>query len=229
MYNTTATTQTYQDVGLRNFMVSVYNNMCMGLLVSGLVGFLMSTNAQLMAAIWTTGFAWVVLLSPLVLAIGVAFVMNYMSVFQARMFFYIFCVAMGASLSQLFMIFKLGSIVQVFVITSAMFATMSVFGYITKKDLTSLGSFLMMGVIGLIVAGVVNIFLQSSALMFALNVIAVLIFTVMTAVETQNLKDTYYTFSGEQREKCGIFGALNLYMCFINIFVNLLQLVGERE
>jgi FtsH-binding integral membrane protein len=217
------------DVGLRNFMLSVYNNMTAGLVLSGIIAYWMSTNAALMTAIWKTPLAWVVILAPLVMSIGFLFLIERISAAAARIFFYLFASAMGASLSSIFMIYQLGSIFQVFFITAATFATMSVYGYTTKRDLTSLGSFLMMGVIGIILAGLVNLFLQSPALAFAVSCIAVVVFTLLVAFDTQQLKDTYYTTYGEEREKLGVVGALNLYLNFINIFINLLQLLGEKN
>jgi FtsH-binding integral membrane protein len=228
MYNTVAQTQEY-DIGLRNYFISVYNNMILGLLMSGGIAYWMSTDAALMAAIWKTNLAWIVLFAPLVMSFGLIFIFDSISSMTARLFFYLFAAVMGASLSLLFMMFKLGSIFQVFFITSATFAVMSVYGYTTKKDLSSLGSFLLMGVIGLVIAGIINIFLQSPVMTFVISCISVLVFTVLVAVDTQQLKDVYYSKFGDEREKLGILGALNLYMDFINIFVNLLQLLGEKN
>jgi len=231
MYNTTTVqAQSEYDVGLRNYFISVYNNMTLGLIISGLIAYWMSTDAALMAAIWKTNLAWVVIFAPVVMSFGLVFVFDSLSPFAARVFFYVFAAVMGASLSQVFMIFKFGSIFQVFFITSATFLVMSVYGYTTKKDLSSLGSFLLMGVIGLVIAGVINIFLQSPIMSFVISSIAVLVFTLLVAVDTQQLKDVYYsTYDDEKREKMGILGALNLYMDFINIFINLLQLIGEKN
>lgn len=228
MYNTVAQTQTY-DVGLRNYFLSVYNNMILGLLLSGGIAYWMSTDAALMAAIWKTNLAWVVLFAPLVMSFGLIFIFDSMSPMTARLFFYLFAAVMGASLSIFFMMFKIGSIFQIFFITSATFAVMSVYGYTTNKDLSSLGSFLLMGVIGLVIAGIINIFLQSPVMTFVISCIAVLVFTVLVAVDTQQLKEVYYSKFGDEREKLGILGALNLYMDFINIFINLLQLLGEKN
>jgi len=218
-----------QDVGLRNYFVSIYNNMTMGLLFSGGIAYWMSTNAALMATIWKTPVAYAVIFAPLVLSLGFMFLIERISAAAARVFFYVFAATMGASLSSIFLIYQLGSIFQVFFITSATFLTMSVYGYTTKKDLSSLGSFLMMGVIGIILAGIVNLFLQSSALAFAVSCIAVIVFTLLVAFDTQQLKDTYYTTYGEEREKLGVVGALSLYINFINIFISLLQILGNKN
>lgn len=229
MYNTTVQAQSEYDVGLRNYFISVYNNMTLGLIISGAIAYWLSTDAALMTAIWKTNLAWLVIFAPLVMSLGLIFVFDSLSPFAARMFFYVFAAVMGASLSQIFMVFKLGSIFQVFFITSATFLVMSVYGYTTKKDLSSLGSFLLMGVIGLIIAGIINLFLQSPVMTFVISSIAVLVFTLLVAVDTQQLKDVYYSTFGDEREKMGILGALNLYMDFINIFINLLQLLGEKN
>lgn len=230
MYNTTTVnTETVNDVGLRNYFISVYNNMTFGLIISGAIAYWMSTDAALMAAIWKTNLAWVVIFAPFVMSLGLIFIFDSLSPFAARMFFYVFAAVMGASLSQIFMVFKLGSIFQVFFITSATFLVMSVYGYTTKKDLSSLGSFLLMGVIGLIIAGIINLFLQSPVMTFVISSITVLVFTLLVAVDTQQLKDVYYSTFGDEREKMGVLGALNLYKDFINIFINLLQLLGEKN
>jgi len=137
---------------------------------------------------------------------------------------------MGLSLSSIFMIFKLGSIANVFFISAATFGVTALYGYTTKRDLSSMGSFLMMGAIGLMIAGVVNLFLQSSVMAFAISVIGVLIFVGFTAYDMQDIKEKYYELNDDEEiRKAGIFGALNLYLDFINIFVNLLQLLGDRK
>jgi FtsH-binding integral membrane protein len=140
-----------------------------------------------------------------------------------------FAAAMGISLSSIFIIYKMGSIAQVFFITAATFGSASLYGYTTKKDLTSFGSFLIMGVIGIVIASVVNIFLASSVLTFVVSILAVLIFTGLTAYDTQQLKAVFDNTSGEEREKAGVVGALSLYLNFINIFVALIQLIGEKK
>jgi FtsH-binding integral membrane protein len=182
-----------------------------------------------MAGIWGTPLKWVVVFLPLVMSFGFAFLFEKMSAQVAQIALYIFAAAMGLSLSSIFAIYKLGSIGQVFFISAATFGAASLYGYTTKADLTKMGSFLMMGVIGLVIAGVVNLFLQSSVFAFVISCLAVLIFTGLTAYDTQEIKSHYDYTEGEEREKAGIFGALQLYMDFINIFVNLLQLIGEKK
>jgi len=153
-----------------------------------------------------------------------------MSSGTAAIMLYVFAGLMGLSLSSIFMIFKLGSIANVFFISAATFGATALYGYTTKRDLSSMGSFLMMGAIGLMIAGVVNLFLQSSIMAFVISVIGVLIFVGFTAYDMQDIKEKYYELNDDEEiRKAGIFGALNLYLDFINIFVNLLQLLGDRK
>jgi len=217
------------DEGLRQFMLGVYNHMTLALAISGLVSLGISMSPELMASIWGTPFKWVAIFLPVVLSFGIPFVFDKITVRQAQIAMGVFAAAMGLSLSSIFMIFKLGSIAQVFFITAATFGAASLYGYTTKKDLTTFGSFLIMGVIGLVIAGLVNLFLQSSILAFVISCISVLIFTGLTAYDTQQLKTTYDFTTEDEREKAGIYGALQLYLDFINIFVSLLQLIGDRK
>ena len=217
------------DMGLRNFMLQVYNYMTVALALSGAVALGVHMVPAISAAIWGTGLKWVVVFLPLVLSFGFAFLFDKMSVQMAKIALLVFAVAMGLSLSSIFLIYKMGSIAQVFFISAATFGGASLYGYTTKKDLTSFGSFLIMGAIGLMIASLVNLFLQSSVLAFAVSCIAVLIFTGLTAYDTQQLKTTYDYTEGDEREKAGIYGALQLYLDFINIFVSLLQILGDRK
>ena len=217
------------DMGLRNFMLQVYNYMTFALAISGLVAVGLNMSPALMAAIWTTNLKWVVVFLPLVISFGYAFLFDKMSLTTAKVGLFVFAAAMGLSLSSIFMIYKLGSIVSVFFISAATFGTASLYGYVTKKDLTTFGSFLIMGALGLCIASVVNIFLQSSVFAFAISCLGVLIFTGLTAYDTQMLKATYDETYGEEREKAGVFGALQLYMDFINIFISLIQILGDKK
>lgn len=217
------------DLGLRQFMLGVYNNMTLALAISGLVSIGISMNAALMAAIWTSPLAWFVIFLPLVMSFAFMYLFDKMTARQAQLALFAFAAGMGISLSSIFAIYKLGSIANVFFISAATFGTASLYGYTTKKDLTSFGSFLIMGAIGLCIASVVNLFLQSSIFAFVISCIAVLIFTGLTAYDTQQLKSVFDYSEGEEREKLGVFGALQLYMDFINIFINLLQLIGEKK
>lgn len=225
----TETKKISYDENLRQYMLQVYNYMTLALAISGLVSLGIAMSPALSAAIWTTNFKWVALLLPLILSLSFAFFFESMSANAAKYGLLIFAAAMGLSLSSIFIIFKLGSIAQVFFISAATFGAASIYGYITKKDLTSLGSFLIMGAMGLVIAGLVNLFLQSSVLTFVISLLGVLIFTGLTAYDTQELKNTFDITSGDEREKAGILGAFQLYMDFINIFISLLQLIGEKK
>lgn len=217
------------DEGLRTFMLQVYNYMTVALAVSGLFALGISMSPAATALIWGTPLKWVAIFAPLVMSLGFTFLFERVSSTVAKYFLFAFAAAMGISLSSIFLVFKLGSIAQVFFISAATFGTASLYGYVTKNDLTKLGSFLIMGAFGIMIASIVNIFLQSSMLAFAVSCLAVLIFTGLTAFDTQQIKQTYDEAEGEEREKFGVMGALMLYMDFINIFVNLLQLVGEKK
>ena len=217
------------DEGLRAFMLQVYNNMTIALAISGLVALGLNFNQTLMAAIWGTSFKWVAIFAPLAASLAFTFFFDKLNSRTAQMALFAFAALMGLSLSSIFLVFKMGSIAQVFFISAATFGAASLYGYTTKKDLTTMGSFLIMGAIGLVIAGVVNLFLQSSVFAFAISCLAVLIFTGLTAYDTQNLKTVYDAELGEEREKAGVFGALQLYLDFINIFVSLLQLIGDKK
>jgi len=230
-YNTTYNSLnavTY-DLGLRKFMLQVYNYMTVALAISGLVSLGVSMSPETMSFIWGTPVKWVVIFAPLGMSLLLMGLLDKMSPYSAKLFLFVFAAVMGLSLSSIFAIYKLGSIVQVFFISASTFGAASLYGYITKRDLTKFGSFLIMGALGLCIASVVNIFLQSSAFAFAISCIAVLIFTALTAYDTQQIKDHYDNSYGDEREKAGVLGALNLYLDFINIFVSLLQLVGEKK
>jgi len=217
------------DEGLRNYMLQVYNYMTVALGISGLVAMGLNFNPALMALIWGTPFKWVAILSPLAASFAFAFFFDKLTVRSAQLAMFAFAALMGLSLSSIFLVFKLGSIAQVFFIAASTFGAASIYGYTTKRDLTSFGSFLMMGVIGLIIAGLVNLFLQSSVFAFVISCLGVLIFTGLTAYDTQEIKERYDMTEGAEREKAGIFGALQLYLDFINIFMSLLQILGDKK
>lgn len=217
------------DLGLRSYFLNVFNYMTVALAISGLISAYIGYNTALAAAIWGTPFKWVAIFSPLAFSLGLAFVADKMSSHTAKIFLFAFAAAMGLSLSSIFLVFKLGSIVNVFFISAATFGATAIYGYTTKRDLSRMGSFLMMGVIGLVIAGVVNLFLQSSIMTTVVSLLAVLIFTGLTAYDMQNLKTIYDETEGEEREKAGVFGALSLYINFINIFTSLLQLLGDKK
>lgn len=223
-------TSTY-DASLRAYMVQVYNFMSIALAISGAVAFLVSSSSTLMAAIFGTPLAWVVMLAPLGFVIFMSSKFNSISSQQAKTYLWIYSALMGISLSTIFVVYTGTSVARIFFITASVFGAMSLYGYTTKKDLTGMGSFLMMGLIGLIIASLVNIFLRSSALEFALSAIGVLIFIGLTAYDTQRIKQTYYHAAGnaEMVSKMAVMGALNLYMDFINLFLMMLRFFGDRK
>jgi FtsH-binding integral membrane protein len=228
-YNTAIVTPAEYDEGLRKFMLSVYNNMTISLAISGAIALFVSMSPALMSVIWATHLKWVVIFLPLAMSLGFTFLVDKISSSTARLFLFVFAAAMGLSLSSVFIIFKMGSIVQVFFITAATFGAASLYGYTTKRDMTNIGSFLIMGVIGIVIASIVNIFLQSSMFGFIISCLAVLIFTGLTAYDTQELKNVYDSQYDEEMEKSGVIGALGLYMNFINIFIHLLQIIGDKK
>lgn len=221
--------QVSYDEGLRSFMLQVFNYMTLALAISGLFALGISMSPAATALIWGTPLKWVAVFAPLAMSLAFMFMIDKISSTSAMYFLFAFAAAMGISLSSIFIVYKLGSIAQVFFITAATFGSASLYGYTTKKNLTSFGSFLIMGALGLVIASVVNIFLASSILTFVVSCLAVLIFTGLTAYDTQQLKSVFDDTSGEEREKAGIVGALNLYLNFINIFVALIQLIGDKK
>jgi len=218
------------DQGLRQFMLGIYNKMTAGLAVTGLTAWFASVylTAYIQSPVWIV-FA----LLPLAFVFALSFGIKSFSIATATLLFYLFSVSMGLSLSTLFLLYTGASITKVFFITAGTFAAASLYGYTTNKSLSSWGSFLLMGLIGIIIAGLVNIFLASSFLSFAISVIGVLIFVGLTAYDTQNIKSDYTSngsvYGFESPEKASIFGALSLYLNFINIFVHLLSLLGDRK
>ncbi len=222
------------DEGLRAHMLRVYNYMGIGLTITGLVAYFFSqwavSSPAVFEAVYVSPLKWVVMLSPFAFVLALSFGINKMSFATAQMVFWAFATVMGISLSSIFFIYTGTSIARVFFITAATFGTMSLYGYTTKRDLTAMGSFLMMGLIGIIIAMVVNIFLQSSALAFGISVLGVLIFVGLTAYDTQKIKEIYDELDGsEVAGKKAIMGALTLYLDFINLFLMLLRLFGNRN
>lgn len=228
------------NAGLRAYMLNIYNYMCFGLVITGLVAFFASQSESILSMMYvmengaitgTKPLAWLIMFAPLAMALILGFGIHKMSVTAAQASFWGFAAVMGLSLTSIFLSYTGTSIARVFFITAGTFAAMSLYGYTTKKDLSKFGSFLIMGVIGLVIASLVNIFLQSSALQFAVSVIGVLVFTGLTAYDTQKLKEMYYQLSmeGDSLAKTVIMGALTLYLDFINIFISLMQLIGERK
>ncbi len=226
------------DEGLRSYMLKVYNYMGIGLVVTGLVAYFGNAAAvdatgnltAWGALLYTSPLMWVIALSPFAFVLALSFGINRMSAGTAQIVFWAFAAVMGLSLSSIFMVYTDASIAKVFFITAATFGAMSLWGYTTKRDLTGMGSFLFMGLIGLIIAMLVNIFLQSSMLEFAISAIGVLIFVGLTAYDTQKIKESYSaSFGADVLQKGAIMGALSLYLDFINLFMMLLRLFGNRE
>lgn len=218
------------DAGLRKYMLGVYNYMTAGVAITGLMAYVVSTQPALMQAIFGTGLSFVVMLAPLAFVLVLNFGINRMSAGTVQLVFWAFASVMGVSLSTIFIAYTDASIVRVFFITSAAFAGLSLYGYTTKRDLSGFGSFLVMGLIGIIIASIVNIFLESSALQFTISVIGVLVFAGLTAYDTQRIKSQYYEGdAAETMTKKSVMGALSLYLSFINMFLMLMHLFGNRE
>jgi uncharacterized protein len=217
------------DLGLRQYVLRVYNFMAGGLAVTGLVAYVAAATG-FYQEIAGTPLIWLVMLAPLGAVLFLTFRIGRMSVGTAQAVFWGYAALMGLSLAGIFLVFTHTSIARVFFISAATFAAMSLYGYTTRRDLTQVGSFLCMGLIGIVLAGLVNIFLASSALQFAISVIGVLLFTGLTAYDTRRIKEMYLAGdTGEVTAKKAVMGALTLYLDFINLFVMLLQLVGQRR
>ena len=240
---TTAKKTVVWDEGLRSYMLKVYNYMATGVLLTGIIALLsfkisvvtdangvISGFTSFGNALFFSGLKWVVMLAPLGIVFYMSFGINKMSSAKAQTVFWIFAALMGLSLSWILLVYTGASVARVFFITSATFGTMSIYGYTTKRDLTKLGSFLMMGLIGIIIASVVNIFMKSSMMYFVISILGVLIFVGLTAYDTQKIKNMYAASdTGEIMGKKAVMGALTLYLDFINLFIMLLRLFGQRR
>jgi hypothetical protein len=221
------------DVGLRAHMNKVYALMSIGLLLTGGVAYIVGNNETLVMTLFTGMSRWVVMFAPLIVVFAMGSMINRLKASTAQLIFYAFSALMGLSISYIFMIYTSVSIAQTFLVTAIAFAGLSLYGYTTKRNISGMGSFLIMGVIGLIVASIVNIWMQSPALMYAISVIGVLIFAGLTAYDTQKIKNTYIQMAqngqSEWIEKSAIMGALSLYLDFLNMFMFLLHLFGNRN
>ena len=218
------------DEGLRQHMLRVYNFMLMGLGLTGAVALAVASSPAMMGLIFGTPLQWVVMLAPLGFVFFLSFRADKISAAKAQALFWTFCGAMGLSLASIFYIYTGASIARVFFIAAAMFGAMSLYGYTTKRDLSKIGSFLIMGLFGVIIAMIVNLFLQSSALQFAVSIIGVIVFTGLAAYDTQRIKEVYDEGHGsEGLAKLAVLGALSLYLSFINLFMMLLSLLGQRD
>ncbi len=229
-FSTTARTGAQVDVGLRNYMLRVYNYMATGLGLTGLTAYLVAINKNLVEIIYNTPLFWIIALAPLGFVFYLSARLHKISFAKAQTVFWIFSGVMGLSIAHIFLQFTGESIARVFFITAGTFAGMSLYGYTTKKDLTGWGSFLFMGLIGIIIAMIVNIFLQSGMLYFIISCVGVLVFVGLTAYDTQRIKEMYYASDHpEISGKKAIMGALKLYLDFINLFIMLLHLFGQRR
>ncbi len=231
------------DAGLREYMLRVYNYMASGLALTGLVAYILFQATavtgptgdivgltNLGVSLYTGPMMWIVALAPLGVVMYMSFGIRNMSASRAQTMFWVFAFLMGLSLSTIFLTYTQASIARVFFITATTFGAMSIYGYTTKRDLTAMGSFLFMGLIGIIIASIVNIFMQSSMMYFVISVLGVLIFVGLTDYDTQKIKNMYMAYdSGEVSAKKAIMGALTLYLDFINLFIMLLRLFGTRR
>ena len=234
------------DEGLRTYMLKVYNYMASGVFLTGVISLFLfklsgGYNIQVSPmgitgltgvgkALYSSPLVWIIMLAPLGVVLYMSFGIRKMSAAKAQGTFWVFAALMGASLSSIFLVYTGASITRVFFITAGTFGAMSIYGYTTKRDLTKLGSFLMMGLIGIIIASIVNIFMKSTMMYFVISVLGVLIFVGLTAYDTQKIKNMYLVSdSGEIMGKKAVMGALTLYLDFINLFLMLLRLFGQRR
>lgn len=218
------------DEGLRAYMLKVYNYMTSGVLLTGIVALLTSQSPFMLNLIFGSSFYYVILFSPFIFVILMSFRAQKMSVFSLQAMFWGFAATLGLSLSSIFLIYSLPSIGKIFFITAAAFGSLSLWGYTTKKDLSGWGAFLMMGLVGVFLALVVNWWLLSPALDFVVSIIGVLVFAGLTAYDTQKIKNMYYQYQdGTMVKKGAIMGALSLYLDFINMFLFLLRIFGNRS
>ena len=239
MFETTKTqTQTIVDEGLKDYMLKVYNFMAGGLAVTALAAFLclntplirifFSINAA--GQVSMSALGWLILFAPLIMVFAFSWVLNRGTTQQIQMVFWGFSAVMGLSLTPTLLAYTGASVARIFLITAAMFGSMSIYGYTTKKDLTSMGSFMIMGVWGIVIASIVNIFLASPGLSYAISILAVIAFTALTAYDTQKIRQIYMSYDdGDTLTRKAIAGALELYLDFINMFLALLRLFGDRR
>ncbi len=239
MFETTKTqAQTIVDEGLKDYMLKVYNFMAGGLAVTALAAFLclntplirifFSVNAA--GQVSMSALGWLILFAPLIMVFAFSWVLNRGTTQQIQMVFWGFSAVMGLSLTPTLLAYTGASVARIFLITAAMFGSMSIYGYTTKKDLTSMGSFMIMGVWGIVIASIVNIFLASPGLSYAISILAVIAFTALTAYDTQKIRQIYMSYDdGDTLTRKAIAGALELYLDFINMFLALLRLFGDRR
>lgn len=219
------------DAGLRSYMLTVYNYMASGVLLTGIVAIAFAMSGMAAQIFYGGGIlAWVIIFAPLLMVFALSFGANRMSTGTAQILYWAFAVVMGLSMSVIPLIYNGTSIAAVFFATAAAFVSLSLWGYTTKKDLSAFGTFLIMGVVGLLVAMIANIFIRSDTMSMVISFIGVLLFAGLTAYDTQKIKEIYFHVAGtEMMGKTAILGALTLYLDFINMFTFLLQLVGSRD
>lgn len=231
----TARTGAAVDEGLRSYMLGVYNYMSAGVLLTGVMAYAVSeiatANPAIANVLYNSPLKFVLMLAPLAFVLVLSFGIHKLSASATQMVFWAFAAVMGLSMSVIFLIYTNTSIFQTFLVTAGAFAALSLYGYTTKKDLSGIGSFLIMGVVGLIIASILNWFLQSGALAFAISVIGLLVFAGLTAYDTQRIKDEYLYIrhDAEMVAKASVMGALSLYLDFVNMFQFLLSFLGNRE
>jgi FtsH-binding integral membrane protein len=217
------------DAGLRDYMQRVYGYMAGGLALTGLVAYTAAASG-FYQSIAGTGLIWIVMLAPLAFVLALSFGIRRMSTGTATVLFWIYAAVMGLSLGGIFLVYTGTSIARVFFITAVTFGAMRLYGYTTRSDLSGFGSFLLMGLIGIVIASLVNIFIGSSVLQFAISIIGVIVFVGLTAYDTQRIKEMYLeSDTAEIAGKKAVLGALALYLDFINLFMMLLQLFGQRR
>lgn len=227
---TTSADRAVIDQALRSYMLRVYNLMASGLLLSGIVAAVIAMSPAVQQVVFQPGLVWLFILAPIGLLFAMSFGINRWSAGTVQVMYWLMVAAFGVSLSTIFLAYTAESIVRVFFITAATFGAMSLYGYTTKRDLSGLGTFLFMGLIGILIASIVNIFLGSSMLQFVVSVIGVLVFTGLTAYDTQRIKLDFY--EGDPREvmqKKSIMGAVSLYLNFLNLFMLLMNLLGNQR
>jgi uncharacterized protein len=218
------------DEGLRAHMTRVLSYMAIGLGVTGIVAFLTASSPAMLGLIFGTPLRWVVMLAPLGFVFFLSLRVHAISAARAQTLFWVFSAVMGLSLASIFIVFAGESIARVFFITAGMFAATALWGYTTKRDLSGMGSFMVMGLFGIVIASIVNIFIGSTGLQFAISVIGVVVFTGLTAWDMQRIKEMYDEGMGsEANGKLAVMGALSLYLNFINLFMMLLQLFGQQR
>ena len=224
--------QAYVDQGLRQYMLKVYNYMAGGLCITALISYLIANTSaiKLFFTVAPNGLSWLALLAPFIMIFAFGWVLSRGTLAQVQGVYWGYAAVMGAALAPVFIAYTGTSITRIFLITAAMFGGMSLYGYTTRKDLTSMGSFMTMGLWGIIIAMIVNIFLKSPGLYYALSILSVVVFTGLTAYDTQKIRAIYAeSDSGDMSSRKAISGALALYMDFINLFLALLRLFGDRR